>query len=314
MNGSSIQSWALELSNQIKAIQTSWSDDDPTVRREMLQQELKRALERLPGHEREERLAALRSHFPVPEGGEVRVIEVEKPVAARQVTADEALELLVKAGGQLSDAQRRSYSERLVAAGYKISERRVEAAPVPVAQPFEKLPDALSRKLGLKGEIHVYPTQVFNVLLELVDFVLSVSAAASEVLVELRRRAAESPASREEDLKTAVGLYLGDQPGGSAEKMRMAVARTRMRLGGFLQVPAELPRDLCEKAQSLSPETIIETVKRERTIGVFDNEWNLYWKKYAMLWNRDQWSKVESSSIWEKKVAQSVLRSVDRVP
>ena len=57
----------------------------------MLQQELKRALDRLPSHERDERLNALRSHFPVPEGGEVRVIEVEKPVAARQVTAEEAL-------------------------------------------------------------------------------------------------------------------------------------------------------------------------------------------------------------------------------
>jgi len=316
MSMTAVQQWALELANQIKSIQTSWADDEIKVRQDMIEQELERALTRVSSHEREEKIAALRAHFPIPDGGEVRVIEVTKEAAPRQVTVEEALELLVKAAPQLSESQRRTYSERLASVGYRILELRSEPAPVAAPQPvgggIERLPDALGRKLGLRTEAKVYPTQVFNVLHELVDCVLALSGAASQVVTELRRRAGEPPGNREDDLKAILAQYLTDQPGGSADRMRLVVSRTRTRLAGFLQVPAELPRDLCSRATTIDPETIVDVIKREKDPGFMANTHKMYWERFAILWKRDQWASVDGSPVWEKKAAQSVLGTVEQ--
>ena len=81
---------------------------------------------------------------------------------------------------------------------------------------MERIPDALSRKLGIKTEAKAYPTQVFNVLHELVDCVLTLSVAASQVVSEMRRRAGDPLGKREEDLRVILAEYLTDQPGGTA--------------------------------------------------------------------------------------------------
>lgn len=326
MSMTPVQKWALELSNQIKAIQTSWADDDAQVRRDMVQQELERALGKLSSHERDDRLHALRSHFPVPDGGEVRLVEVTREAPARQVTVEEALELLVKSAPQLSDSQRRVYSEKLAAAGFRV-ERRVEVSvpttptnpttstpqtvPAAVVGGMERLPDPLVRKLGLKGEHKTYPTQVFNTLLELADCVFAMGGAAGQVVTEMRRRAGEPPAGREEDVRAVVAQYLVDQSGASLERMRLAVTRTRMRLAGFLEVPAVLPRDLCESARTIDPETIVQVVTREKQPGFMANKEKMYWDRYLWLWKRDQWGAVDASPVWEKKVAQSIVSTVE---
>ena len=315
MSMTAVQQWALELANQIKSIQTSWADDEIKVRQDMIEQELERALTRVSSHEREEKIAALRAHFPVPGGGEVRVIEVTKEAAPRQVTLEEALDLLITAAPQMSESQRRTYADRLIGAGYRVLERRADPAPVaaPVATGgMERIPDALSRKLGLKTEAKAYPTQVFNVLHELVDCVLSLSGAASQVVSELRRRAGEPPGNREDDLRAILATYLTDQPGGTADRMRLVISRTRTRLAGFLQVPAELPRDLCSKATTIDPETIVDVIKREKDPGFMANTHKMYWERFTVLWKRDQWGSVDGSPVWEKKAAQSVLGTVDQ--
>jgi hypothetical protein len=177
---------------------------------------------------------------------------------------------------------------------------------------MERLPDALGRKLGLKSEAKVYPTQVFNVLHELVDCTLALSGAASQVVSEMRRRADEPPGNREEDLKAILAQYLTDQPGGSAERMRLVVSRTRTRLARFLNVPVELPKDLCTKAMTIDPDTIVDVIKREKEPGFMANTHKMYWERFAKLWKRDQWSSVDGSPIWEKQVAQSVLGTVEQ--
>jgi len=317
MSMTPVQKWALELSNQIKAIQTSWADDDAEVRRDMIQQELERALGKLSSHERDDRLHALRSHFPVPDGGEVRLVEVTREAPARQVTVEEALDLLVKSAPQLSDSQRRVYSEKLAAAGFRVDRRVEVAAPAPpsasagAVDGMERLPDPLVRKLGLKGEHNTYPTQVFNTLLELADCVFAMGGAAGQVVAEMRRRAGEPPAGREEDVRAVVAQYLVDQSGASLERMRLAVTRTRMRLAGFLEVPAVLPRDLCESARTIDPETIVQVVTREKQPGFMANKEKMYWDRYLWLWKRDQWGAVDASPVWEKKVAQSIVGTVE---
>ena len=306
-----IQKWALELANQIKSIQTAWADDEIKVRRDTIEQELERALTRVSSHEREEKIIALRAHFPIPGGGDVRVIEVTKETAPRQVTLEEALELLVKAAPQMSPSQKRAYSERLASVGYPILERRSEPAPATVSGGMERLPDALGRKLGLKSEAKVYPTQVFTVLHELVDCTLALSGAASTVVSEMRRRADEPPGNREEDLKVILAQYLTDQPGGSADRMRLVVSRTRKRLAGFLKVPAELPKVLCKTAKNIDPDTIVDVITREEP-GFMVNIHKMYWERFVKIWKRDQWSSVDGSPIWEEQVAQSVLKTVEQ--
>lgn len=311
-----VQQWALELANQIKSIQTSWADDEFKVRQDMIEQELERELTRVSSHEREEKVAALRAHFPVPVGGEVRVIEVTKETAPRQVTVEEALDLLVKAAREMPESQRRTYAERLAGAGYRVLERRPEPVASAPAQPagggMERIPDALGRKLGLKPDAKAYPTQIFNVLHELVDCVVTLSAAASQVLSDLRRRAGENPGNREEGVRVVLAQYLTDQPGGSADRMRLAISQTRDRLSGFLCVPAQLPRDLCSRATTIDPETIVEVIKREKVAGILDNTYKIYWDRFTILWKRDQWASADGSPVWEKKAAQSVLKTVEQ--
>lgn len=316
------QQWAFELAHQIKAIQTSWADDEATVRREAVQQELERALARVPAHEREERMAALRAHFPVPGSGEVRVVTVTNPAPPQEVTAEDALEILIEAGRRLPEAQRKQFAEKLLAAGYRVIERRVEvqtvaAAPVTPAATGgapERIPDMVARKLGLPTDSKAYPAQVFNVVVELADSVTRLSNTMSTLLTELRRRAGEPPANREEDLKTAIGKYLTDQPGGSLERMRSAVERTHRRLVELLKLPNVLPNELCRATNKINPDQIVENIRSERgELGLFANAHKLYWERFVVVWKQEQFGSVDGSPVWEKKAALAVLRLLDEV-
>ena len=300
-------------------IQASWADDDGVSREETIRQELGRSLEEFPRSERSARLEALGVFFPSWGQTEVKVVEVEAP--PRKPTPPEALEALVSAFPRLSERERQLFSKQLLEAGYKIErvEKAVETRPA--TEPMEFLPEPTTRKLGLKGQVRVYPTQVFQVLHELVDCVMAVAGSAQTVLQEIYRRAEKGSLLRDDaaQMRVALGRYLSGEPGGGLPQMQLAVGKIRVRLVGVWKLPGALPVRLCERLRPCQPASIEAVLKREdEENGIVASMKDLLkdrkvrcWERYRAIWDRHGLGQIQDSEFWDIEFAEDIISIVE---
>jgi hypothetical protein len=324
MANGTLKVWALETANRVKMIQASWADDDKVSRQETVRQELRRSLDSFSGSDRAERLEALKLHFPVwdQNGGEVITVEREAP--PRALTPQELLDQLVAAAPRLTDKDRQAFSKRLLDAGFAITKAIPSApatspAPTPAAAPtqeMEFLPEQTARKLGEKGQVRTYPTQVFNVLHELLDCTMTLATAARGAVEEMYRRGEMTPPRDREDdsqLRAAVSRYLKGESGASSEQMRQAVQKVRSRTAAMLLLPAKLPGKMSERLVKLvHPDAITRMVEREGRLAALVKDPKVRcWEKYERLWNDRGLGQTQNSMYWDVDFAKDVVAIVE---
>jgi len=319
MNETPIQTWARGVANRIKLIQTSWADDKPSLRQETIRKEIRKSLDSLPKDERKTRLDALKVHFPTWGESEVQVVEVTKELPPRRHTPDELLDQLVAAYPQLSERQRRQYSERLMAAGFQVQ------PPPPVAEtPAAGTGFQLQKKteilLGLAESPTVYPTQVFLVLHELLENMVELQRDATGVRRELEKfipKSASSPRQRArptafaKDPSDAIVVlrgYLSGDPTVSDDHVRTAVGQLGSELRRFVWSPSFVRDEMREElAKVLGPKKIENLVE----VGTFGSKKAGCWDKFVDLWDFYGYDKLgDETKYWGRTYAEAVLEAL----
>jgi hypothetical protein len=245
---------------------------------------------------------------------ETKVIQVEREGPPRKLTPQELLDEMVKAFPKLTETQRQHFSARLAEAGYKVTKVVETERPAAPPQTID-LPEATVRKLGERGQIRVYPTQILNLFHELLDCTVTLAAAAQGVLKAMYRQGdvAHPPEMEEEQqLRSTIARYCKGEAGVTPEQMRLAVQKVRVRLATMLRIPGELPGKMCNRLRLIHPESIRDTVRRQTRFGaLLKDEKVSCWDTFEDRWNKLGLGQTQESVYWDVDFAKDVVTIAD---
>lgn len=273
------------LANRLRLLQVDFADQTDEVRREYLTEEVRRALGGVPPSERKAFLDELQEHFPTWDA-KVDVRSQSPQSAAARPAFDEKemkdpsflVTRLVEVCKSLPPEQRRSVTDRLVAAGLV----GVGTPEWPQAQ----LNDARG-KLKINSRVNVDPGRVLELVAQMGEFIYSLDKAAWNTW---RTMAPNSTFRRPAELSATIGRFASADQAVGSEQMGNEVRLLRQLTAALIGALAATGRIAVQHFRTLSPNEIIMHVG---SAGMFGKE-AAYWRKYVELYGG-----MDSSSIEE---------------
>ena len=240
-------------------------------RHEYLSEEVQRTFRALTPARRKLCLDGLLARFPV--AGQLvgkSGAPVPAPAAPEPVTPAKLLERLLAVAGELSEAQRREFAERLADAGFVTADRRPSTLEISKED---------QTRLGLPAGREPQLERVVQVAALLVQALHELDRTAIIALKELYPRS--SLVARPHDLRLAMGQYLV----GDLASIDPDLRATSALLGGMLAAMLGGGRDFGRQfVEKFSPDAIEEVIISEGSKGFMGpGKKERCWDKYRSL-------------------------------
>jgi hypothetical protein len=294
MNASEPSSWAEEVADRLRMLQTSFADDAPVAREEYLTEEIERSLKEVVGSRRGEFLEALARCFPGPERmGVSHPDPIPALLAASSRSAEELAEELIDRLPELTKESRAWLVERFRSVG-------LVGAP----QEGLDLPPGLRGKLGLSLEQALDAERLTKLLAALLEMVATLD---NLVWILWKTIAPKSAVQREmgEGLRRTVGRYVAGDREVATLQINQMLDKTRQLFAGLLSAIGPTGETYARKhLETFAPEKIRATVE---TGGFLTNVEQKCWRRYVVL------ASELNGPVIEKQIIDSIVNYTEEI-
>ena len=269
MNAFEASSWAKEVAERLRMLQTSFASDSLHERQEYLAEEIERSLKDVVDSRRAEYLDALAGCFPKPElvgdllAARTPVIEsVEK-------TADELADELIDRLPELNKETKARLIERF---------RRIGL--IDGAEPSLDLPPGIRGKLGLTPDQPLDQERVTKLVTALLEIVVTLDNLIWSLW---KTMAPKSTIQREtgDGFRRTVGRYLAGDREVATLQISQMLDKTRQLFAGILSAIGPAGETYARQhLETFAPEKIRATVE---TGGFLTNVEQKCWRRYVVL-------------------------------
>lgn len=302
-------SWAADLSARLRALQSSFADDNSAERQQYLTEEIGRALQEVPPADRAVRLQALAECFPV---WDEAPVASSAPPSVEEDSPEEAARKLIAFAPQLSEPGRAVISRQLAAAGFEIRSASAAAPAAQAAMDFGAIPPELQKRLGLEPGQTLDSARVLRLVASLSEFMVTLDHLAWSVWKNLtpnsivRRDSGETGDFR----RIAAPYLLGDAEVSTAQ-INLAVDKTRQLIAGLLAAIGATGETFARQFLTrFSPVAIKEAADADA--GFFLGPEQKCWRRYIALFNETSGAAVEQElSKIVVKYTESLITGTD---
>ena len=265
--------WAAELGARLRLLQSSFADDLPETRGQILKEELAQALKTVPVGKRKEHLEALGEKF----AARAFLETSPEPQAAGSPAGPEDPEALLE---RLLGLLRASGPEESAALVKKIQ----DSGLMPAAIGGAELPEGLRKRME-----KLAPDKPIDVgrALRLLDILIEVTTSLDQLVWQVWKNiAVKSVIQRETgpygDFRKALAPYLSGDSEISTDQMKQITNKTRKLASGLLAAMGTVGEINAHKyLDRLSPEVIRKAAEADS--GVFESLEKKCWRKYTGL-------------------------------
>ncbi|HEY5707606.1 MAG TPA: hypothetical protein VIS96_18755 [Terrimicrobiaceae bacterium] len=262
--------WAAELAARLRLLQSSFADDPPETREQILNEELDQALKAVPIGKRKDCIEALADEFPAPELDELagKVGELPEPPDDPAVLVERLLNLARSMAPEESEAIFRPIQDSGL-----LPETRAGNLEVPeeLRKRMEKLAPGKSLDVGRA--------------LRLLDILIEVTGNLDQLVWQVWKNiAAKSVIQREtgaySDFRKTLAPYLSGDPELSTDQVKQIVNKTRKLVSGLMAAMGTVGEINASKyLDRLSPDAIRKIAEADS--GVFESLEKKCWRKYT---------------------------------
>jgi hypothetical protein len=269
MNASEASSWAKEVAERLRMLQTSFASDSPPERQGYLAEEIERSLKDVVNSRRAEYLDALAGCFPGPEQvGDLRA-DRAPVIESTEKTTDELAEGLIDRLLELSKETKERLIERFRRIGF-----------IDEVEPSLDLPPGIRGKLGLTPDQPLDQERVTKLLTALLEIVVTLDNLIWSVW---KTMAPKSTIQREtgDGFRRTVGRYLAGDREVATLQISQMLDKTRQLFAGILSAIGPTGETYARQhLETFAPEKIRATVE---TGGFLTNVEQKCWRRYVVL-------------------------------
>jgi hypothetical protein len=291
--------WAAGLSGQLRLVQASFADDDATIRRDYLSEEIARALKGVSPGKRRVYLQALSERFPAWEGAPSAK---EKAPPSEELPPEQLVARLVEVAPYLTIDQKRALAAQLEGAGLLAAPRAAaaEAASEPV-------PEELQKKLGVAADQSLSQVRVLRLIAVLTEFAVTLDQLTWNVWKQIAPKSiVRREMGAEGDFRKIAGPYLTGDDEVSTAQISQVVDKTRQLIAGLIAAIGSTGETFARQFLSrVAPAAIKEQADAES--GFFIGPEQKCWRKYTAIFNE-----ISGISI-EKEIAEILARNTEEL-
>ena len=266
--------WATEVAARLRLLQSSFADDSPDMRQQILNEELEQALRAVSLGKRKEYIDALTEQFPVP--GAVDSLQGVAEAANLPVAQEDPVVLTER----LLNTMRTMAPEE----GFAILKQIYDSGLLPTGTNGVSLqvPEELLERMN-----KLAPGKPLDLgrALRLLDILIEVTANLDQLVWQVWKSiAAKSVIQREVstfgDFRKTVPPYLSGDSEVSTEQLKQMVNKTRKLVSGLMAAMGSAGEMNAHKyLDRLSPDAIRKMAEAE--VGVFESLEKRCWRKYV---------------------------------
>lgn len=269
------------VANRLRLVQADFADEPAETRREMLSEEVRRALSGVGAEEREAFLDALRLEFPAWEMGQAAggAAEAAGENAARSASDERELsdpsflaERLAALAGSMSDEQKRAVEKHLKKAGI-VSDAPAGALPPEAMAPLKKL-------LGMTDGEAVDPVRLAKAAAVMAELASSLDQVVWNTWKTLSPR---SEIKRGQPVKGTLKRYVGGDGEVAGAQVKQDMERLRQLTAALISSVSQAGRTFAQKhVEKFSPSEI-EAIAKMGGGGLLVSQEVRCWRKYVEL-------------------------------
>lgn len=271
------------VANRLRLVQADFADEPPETRREMLSEEVRRALSGVGAEEREAFLEALRLEFPAWEMGQGvasgGAAEQAGESAGRSASDERELsdpsflaERLAGLAGSMSDEQKRAVEKHLKKAGI-VSDAPAGALPAEALTPLKKL-------LGMTDAEAVDPVRLVKAAAVMAELASSLDQVVWNTWKTLSPR---SEIKRGQPVKGTLKRYVGGDREVAGAQVKQDMERLRQLTAALISSVSQAGRTFAQKhVEKFSPSEI-EAIAKMGGGGLLVSQEVRCWRKYVEL-------------------------------
>ena len=265
--------WSSELAARLRLLQSSFADEPPEIREQVMAEEVDRALATVPLARREACLERIAAEFPSHEGAPA-------PAPASAAIPDDPFALaerLLQHLPTLTEDQVAALAERLAQSPLAPPARGDSRTPIP--EDLQKRID----KLMPNRKAKIDQVRALRMLDTLLDLSANVDQLVWQVWKNIAPKSVIHPeGGRFGDFRKCQAPFLTGDPEVSAEQVKQVVNRTRKLVSGLLAAMGTVGETYAARiSERLSPAAIKHAAEAEP--GVFDSIEKKCWRKYMQI-------------------------------
>lgn len=267
------------VANRLRLVQADFADESAETRREMLAEEVRRALGEVGAEDRERFLEALREEFPAWEMVQPGGAAEEAPVAARSATDERELsdpaflaERLAALAGSMTDEQKRAVEKHLKKAG-------VVSSPAPGGMPDEAAA-VLRKTLGMTDGEALDAARMVKAAALMVEMAASLDQVVWNTWKTLSPR---SDIRRGQPVKGTLKRYVAGDGEVAGTQVKQDLERLRQLTAALISSVSQAGRTFAQKhVEKFSPSEI-EALAKMGGGGLLVSQEVKNWRKYVEL-------------------------------
>jgi hypothetical protein len=272
----------MAASNRLRVVQADFADEEVSVRKDFLLEEIERALATVVPDQRREFLEQLQDRFP---SWDLDQAKPAKPAAAVQQGVDPKqlkdwkflVAKLTELAPSMSADDRNAIGEELRTAGLvtEPAEGGGEWTPPPAAL-------ALKLKMGLAPYQQLSPNRV----VELVDILWDILKNLDQVAWETWKQISPQSTTRRGamTLPQVMSKFLAGDPEVPKSAATLEIGRLRKLLAAMISTVGQVGRQFAQEfCGQFNPSQIEDVVKAQGGAGMFGNVKGRYWDQYVKM-------------------------------
>lgn len=285
--------WAGEMAASLRLLQTTGADEPVEQRQTLIEDQVRRGLQKVPAAQRTRYLERLTAQFPGGLTGSAPVTSSSVSASRIPTTPDEVGAMAGEAWARFSPEQRRLLRERLAAAGVIESSAPAEPADLSEAK----------KAFGLTPAENLMALRLGRLSLMETDFLVKIDQLAWGTWKQVAPQATLKKDPAFGDLKGQIRRYLRGDAEITDQMIAQQLDRTRQLAAALLGGLGAASKGFSKRYLTrFAPDAVKDIVKMEGGIPAFGAE-GKFWRKYVEL----------AGEINEQSIQNDLMEAVARL-